>query len=827
MQVFRVPFEERKLDSDKFGEGESIRTCQLIMKDTGAHIEISSGKDKSLTFLVTGKVSDVLAARREILVHYQTQASKQINIPKEHHGWVLGKKGEKLRQIEKNTATKINMPMINEDSDVITIFGTKEGIEKAEHEIRTTSDEQLKKSFERITVPKIYHPFVLGPFNEQLNRIVEQTGARINVPPTSVQQDDIVITGEKEGVLRAKAFIEAIHADLEKNCTHVCVEVPRHQHRYIIGARGATIQEILQQTGVAVEMPSADSSKDTITLHGYQQKLGNALNLVYEKANSVRTVTIEAPAWIHKYIIGRKGVNINKLGTDFPEVHVEFVESRIKIEGPPDQTEMARQTLQTIVDDYVENHSFTDMTVDPVHYKHIIGKAGSNINRLKDELQVTINIEEKEAANRIHIEGPKEGVRKAAEELSELIKKLENEKEKDVIIDHLWFGTLIGTKGENIRELRETYRNVQIVFPSQNGKSDIVKLRGPKDEVDQCHNKLAAMVKEIKDTSFIVEVPIFKQFHKFIIGKGGANIKKIRDETQTKIDLPAPGDTNEVIIISGKKDKVAIARDLILKIQSELSDIVSEEITIPSKHHTSLIGTGGKLISAIMEECGGVSIKFPSADSKSDKVTIRGPKEDVEKAKVQLLELSNERQISSFTAEVRAKPQHHRYLIGKNGSSIKQIRDTTGARVIFPNNQDEDKELITIIGKESAVKKAKEQLEQAILDIDNVTEGEVNVDPKYHKHFVARRGRVLNAISEDFGGVMISFPRPGVDSDRVQLKGAKDCIELAKARILEIVYDLESQVTIECVVEQRHHRTLMGSRGAKVSYRTIFFFFLL
>lgn len=822
-QVFRVPFEERKLDSDKFGEGESIRTCQLIMKDTGAHIEISSGKDKSLTFLVTGKVSDVLAARREILVHYQTQASKQINIPKEHHGWVLGKKGEKLRQIEKNTATKINMPMINEDSDVITIFGTKEGIEKAEHEIRTTSDEQLKKSFERITVPKIYHPFVLGPFNEQLNRIVEQTGARINVPPASVQQDDIVITGEKEGVLRAKAFIEAIYADLEKNCTHVCVEVPKHQHRYIIGARGATIQEILQLTGVAVEMPSNDSNKDTITLHGPQQKLGNALSVVYEKANSVRTVTVEAPAWIHKYIIGRKGVNINKLGTDFPEVHVEFVESRIKIEGPPDQTEMARETLQAIVDDYVENHSFTDMTVDPVHYKHIIGKAGSNINRLKDELQVTINIEEKEAANRIHIEGPKEGVRKAAEELSELIKKLENEKEKDVIIDHLWFGTLIGTKGENIRELRETYRNVQIMFPSQNGKSDIVKLRGPKDEVDQCHTKLAAMVKEIKDTSFIVEVPIFKQFHKFIIGKGGANIKKIRDETQTKIDLPAPGDTNEVIIISGKKDKVAIARDLILKIQSELSDIVSEEITIPSKYHTSLIGTGGKLISAIMEECGGVSIKFPSAESKSDKVTIRGPKEDVDKAKTQLLELSNERQISSFTAELRAKPQHHKYLIGKNGASIKQIRDTTGARVIFPNSQDEDKELITIIGKESAVQKAKEQLEQAILDIDNVTEGEVNVDPKYHKHFVARRGRVLNAISEDFGGVMISFPRPGVDSDRVQLKGAKECIELAKARILEIVNDLESQVTIECIVEQRHHRTLMGSRGAKVSLGTIIY----
>lgn len=87
-----------------------------------------------------------------------------------------------------------------------------------------------------------------------------------------------------------------------------------------------------------------------------------------------------------------------------------------------------------------------------------------------------------------------------------------------------------------------------------------------------------------------------------------------------------------------------------------------------------------------MEECGGVSIKFPTPESKSDKVTIRGPKEDVERAKQQLLELSNEKQLSSFTAEVQANPKYHRFLIGKKGASIKKIRDSTGARIIFPSN---------------------------------------------------------------------------------------------------------------------------------------------
>lgn len=43
------------------------------MKETGAHIEISSSRDQSLTFLVSGKQNEVLEARRKILTHFQTQ----------------------------------------------------------------------------------------------------------------------------------------------------------------------------------------------------------------------------------------------------------------------------------------------------------------------------------------------------------------------------------------------------------------------------------------------------------------------------------------------------------------------------------------------------------------------------------------------------------------------------------------------------------------------------------------------------------------------------------------------------------------------------------
>ena len=42
----------------------------------------------------------------------------------------------------------------------------------------------------------------------------------------------------------------------------------------MIGPKGNAINEILQDTGVFVEMPSSDSPSETITLRGPQEKLG-------------------------------------------------------------------------------------------------------------------------------------------------------------------------------------------------------------------------------------------------------------------------------------------------------------------------------------------------------------------------------------------------------------------------------------------------------------------------------------------------------------------------------------------------------------------------
>ena len=111
-----------------------------------------------------------------------------------------------------------------------------------------------------------------------------------------------------------------------------------------------------------------------------------------------------------------------------------------------------------------------------------------------------------------------------------------------------------------------------------------------------------------------------------------------------------------------------------------------------------------------------------------------------------------------------------------------------------------------VLGTKESVAKAKEDLELRIKELDNIVEDTMTVDPKHHKHFVARRGMVLRQIGDEFGGVVVSFPRAGVAGDKVNLKGARNCVDAAKLRIQEIVKDLEEMVTIDCEIEQQFHR---------------------
>lgn len=384
-QVFCVPLEERRykeMTEQQFGKkgGQQASICSDIMGKTGVAIEMSMAKDQSLTVVITGKVENVMKARKMVVQQLQTQAHDQVKIPKEHHRFILGPKGKRLADLELKTATKITIPRTEENSELVTITGTRDGIERARHEIQLISDEQAKLAFERLPIPKEYHVFICGPDNINVRTWMESTGARISVPPPSVMKNEIVVSGEKEGVHVCVAHIRKIYEEKKHKCQTVSVEVRKSQHKYVIGPRGSNLSEILAETGVSVEVPPLDSPSETITLRGEQEKLGPALTMVYSKANSVVIQEVNAPTWLHRFVIGKKGATVRKITQDFPKVHIEFTEGkdRISVEGPPAEVAEAQKALDAIISDLLSRMAFVELNVDQKYHRHIIGKQGAN-----------------------------------------------------------------------------------------------------------------------------------------------------------------------------------------------------------------------------------------------------------------------------------------------------------------------------------------------------------------------------------------------------------------------------------------------------------------
>ncbi|XP_060007596.1 vigilin isoform X2 [Lagenorhynchus albirostris] len=852
-QVFHVPLEERKYkDMNQFGEGEQAKICLEIMQRTGAHLELSLAKDQGLSIMVSGKLDAVMKARKDIVARLQTQASATVAIPKEHHRFVIGKNGEKLQDLELKTATKIQIPRPDDASNQIRITGTKEGIEKARHEVLLISAEQDKRAVERLEVEKAFHPFIAGPYNRLVSEIMQETGTRINIPPPSVNRTEIVFTGEKEQLAQAVARVKKVYEEKKKRTTTIAVEVRKSQHKYVIGPKGNSLQEILERTGVSVEIPPSDSTSETVILRGEPEKLGQALTEVYAKANSFTVSSVSAPSWLHRFIIGKKGQNLAKITQQMPKVHIEFTEGedRITLEGPTEDVNVAQEQIEAMVKDLINRMDYVEINIDHKFHRHLIGKSGANINRIKDQYKVSVRIPpDSEKSNLIRIEGDPQGVQQAKRELLELASRMENERTKDLIIEQRFHRTIIGQKGERIREIRDKFPEVIINFPDPAQKSDIVQLRGPKNEVEKCTKYMQKVAADLVENSYSISVPIFKQFHKNIIGKGGANIKKIREESNTKIDLPAENSNSETIIITGKRANCEAARSRILSIQKDLANIAEVEVSIPAKLHNSLIGTKGRLIRSIMEECGGVHIHFPVEGSGSDTVIIRGPSSDVEKARKQLLHLAEEKE-AQVTIECAIPQKFHRSVMGPKGSKIQQITRDYNVQIKFPDREEnpvhsvepavqengddagegrDGKEaepgsprrcdIIVISGRKEKCEAAKEALE-ALVPVTI----EVEVPFDLHRYIIGQKGSGIRKMMDEFE-VNIHVPAPELQSDIIAITGLAANLDRAKAGLLERVKELQAEqedralrsFKLSVTVDPKYHPKIIGRKGAVIT----------
>ena len=96
----------------------------------------------------------------------------------------------------------------------------------------------------------------------------------------------------------------------------------------------------------------------------------------------------KVPCELDLYLIHKVTTNSLKVASKNPhsshcffhkQVHVEFVDSSnvIKIEGPPEEADKAKEVLEKQANDLKDNMEYVEISVDAKYHKHIIGKGGS------------------------------------------------------------------------------------------------------------------------------------------------------------------------------------------------------------------------------------------------------------------------------------------------------------------------------------------------------------------------------------------------------------------------------------------------------------------
>jgi hypothetical protein len=92
-----------------------------------------------------------------------------------------------------------------------------------------------------------------------------------------------------------------------------------------------------------------------------------------------------------------------------------------------------------------------------------------------------------------------------------------------------------------------------------------------------------------------------------ILGRAGAIIQGIKNETDTQIDMEKDPKEQMEITIRGSKKGIASAKASILAICSEIEDEIEDVVLIDQKLHRTIIGSGGQGLREIIHRCGGPS----------------------------------------------------------------------------------------------------------------------------------------------------------------------------------------------------------------------------
>ncbi|KAM6956740.1 LOW QUALITY PROTEIN: protein bicaudal C homolog 1-B-like [Aplochiton taeniatus] len=258
----------------------------------------------------------------------------------------------------------------------------------------------------------------------------------------------------------------------------------------------------------------------------------------------------------------------------------------------------------------------------------------------------------------------------------------------------------------------------QIAWPSKlkigakSKKDPHIKVSGKRENVREAKDRIMSVL-DTKSNRVTLKMDVSHTEHSHVIGKGGNNIKKVMEETGCHIHFPDSNRNNHTdksnqVSIAGQPGGVEAARAKIrellpLVLSFELPAIVQPDPASPSVQHIS--------------QTYSLSVSFkPPTRLYGTTGVVRGSQNNssaLKRGTALLLEhlAGSLSSAISVSTQLDIAPQHHLFLMGRNGCNIKHITQRTGAQIHFPDpNAPQKKSTVFVQGSIEAVCLARQYL---------------------------------------------------------------------------------------------------------------------
>ncbi|OAA51735.1 PCBP-like protein [Metarhizium rileyi] len=792
-----------------------------------------------------------------------------------------------------------NSLLVDDDEATIdvTVAGNALSAASARNELlKIAGDRSANVQTKVRGVPLAFYPFIAGPGNSLAHALEENHGIEMRVPPhqavcrvpapvapqpgqppvyqpARAEDDHIQLAGDRAAVQQVRAEIERQVAELHKKLQLEQLAIQRGRHQFIVGDRGLPADDFFAETGCAILLPSEEDD-DVVTVIGPADRVQAGLDRAMDLAMGMQMSNIDigrfhrnAPGGaaahagnVTRYL--RQRMEIARL----EKLHNTHINTPFSPDGALPWELYAREgknaiRAQSEITGIINGQPPARMhsvKIDPFFHQHL---RTDIIPKVKADYGVHVVVpeaSETDAPVLLVFEGPDpvDGpyqlprTKPSDAEIREFQKALGDAKKHIMgLIDsqeELSSAALeVPTKfHERLRRFikKEQESRTSDQIPVRVTKvGTIVTLRGPKSAVESLATKAQAFLEQEKEDEkergFTLSFDFPQKFANHLIGKGGSNIKELRDRFDVEIQVQ-----NGQVELKGPKAKAETARHYIQNLGRTLADETTHILKIEPKYHRELIGAQGSQINRLQTRYK-VLIFFPrsaktgsedqsNTDAASDagkprrqqapdEVIIRGPKRGADEARDEIFSLHKYLEEHSVTATVPVQQKQVGSLIGQGGAVLDELRQLTGARIDVPADRDADIVEISIKGTASQVAKARKVLEEKRSIFDDTIVQTIDVDKKHHKALIGTGGTNLKDIVVGAGGSddrrelarTIQFPKQEADGNTIKVEGRTDVVQNIIKRIQDIVAERDSQISEVVEVPIQHHRSLIGRGG--------------